>query len=206
MAHNFFRTHKVEPPEQLTFDGYASPIEVADPQPRLCQHVRRRHKRLFTVLRWGTDHEESRAVAGAVPGTIQNPTRGGYPSGHRCRSWAPHIPRIAQVGPQVPPAPPLRCARNALRYGAGPSYGLPGQSATSVNQGRRSRAAKKVRISIGVHSDRGLSGIAHGNEAKRNKAQLSRERLRLSLPGLTLCSLFVLILPFGQMGNDDAQS
>jgi PAS domain S-box-containing protein len=56
------------------------------------------------------------------------------------------------VGPQVPPAPPLRCARNALRYGAGPSYGLPGQSATGVNCGRRSRAAKKVRISIGIHS------------------------------------------------------
>src|ERR1700676_3383695 len=65
---------------------------------------------------------------------------------------APHVPRIAQVGPQVPPAPPLRCARNALRYGAGPSYGLPGQSATGVNCGRRSRAAKKVRISIAVHT------------------------------------------------------
>ena len=36
--------------------------------------------------------------------------------------------RIAQVGPQEPPAPSLRCARRALRFGAGPSDGLPGQS------------------------------------------------------------------------------
>jgi hypothetical protein len=36
--------------------------------------------------------------------------------------------RVAQVGPQEPPAPSLRCAPRALRFGAGPSYGLPGQS------------------------------------------------------------------------------
>ena len=74
----------------------------------------------------------------------------------RCRSWAPHIPRFAQVGPQAPPAPPLRCAQTALRYEAGPSYGLPGQSATGVNRGAGSRAAKKVRISTGVHKARRL--------------------------------------------------
>jgi hypothetical protein len=45
-------------------------------------------------------------------------------------------PRIAQVGPQAPPAPPLRYARNALRCGAGPSCGLPGQSAAAVNRRR----------------------------------------------------------------------
>jgi hypothetical protein len=37
-------------------------------------------------------------------------------------------PRLAQVGPQGPPAPSLRCAQRALRFGAGPSYGLPAQS------------------------------------------------------------------------------
>lgn len=36
--------------------------------------------------------------------------------------------RIAQVGPQEPSAPSLRCPLRALRFGAGPSYGLPGQS------------------------------------------------------------------------------
>ena len=61
------------------------------------------------------------------------------------------------MGPQAPPAPPLRCARTALRYGAGPSYGLPGQSATGVNRGAGSRAAKKVRISTGVHNSAVLS-------------------------------------------------
>jgi len=68
----------------------------------------------------------------------------------------PHIPRIAQVGPQAPPAPPLRCARTALCYGAGPSYGLPGQSATSVNCRRgptcRQKSADFDRRSHVLHS------------------------------------------------------
>jgi hypothetical protein len=38
-------------------------------------------------------------------------------------------PRVDRVGQQGPPAPSLRCARRALRYGAGPSYWLPGQPA-----------------------------------------------------------------------------
>jgi amidase len=63
--------------------------------------------------------------------------------------------------------PPLRFAarETALRYGAGPSYGLPGQSATGVNRGADQPAAKKMRISTGVHILGGCNRFKHDLKA-----------------------------------------
>ena len=72
---------------------------------------------------------------------------------------APNNPparRLAQVGPQAPPAPsaPLRAIMRSAT-GAGPSYGLPGQ-ATHTGQ---INTGKFLRISTGVDTWRKVSQI-----------------------------------------------
>src|SRR5208282_2131095 len=61
------------------------------------------------------------------------------------------LPRVARVGPQVPPAPPLRCARRALRSGGGSLLWTTRTTRNVVAQVGRQTTHQQITADLGSH-------------------------------------------------------